>query len=238
MKRKGFTLIELLLGMVIFSIVSLTVYSVFWGGINLSRRAEAQGKFFRDVRLSLELMSREIENMRPFDFSNSYPDRSAFIGEKDKITFISATKDGLKVVRYYLLPPEAGKIHRVTIGRRHEGNKNIVANVTSSSGAINYLVRDEMDFIDYLNSDSSKPGNIEILIPNVKGDGLSFSFGYFQGEDRATVQWKDAWSEATIPRMVNIKLDVISDEKNQESILIEKDVFIPHGALNESKNQQ
>jgi len=54
--RRGFTLIELLLGLSLFSIIALIVYSTFSGGLMLSRRANHQNDIYRQARWSLELI--------------------------------------------------------------------------------------------------------------------------------------------------------------------------------------
>ena len=113
-KTKAFTLVELLLGLTIFSVIGLCVYSVFSGGIRLSGASERQGKIYREARLSFSLMAKEIENMLPYDFSNSYQDKNAFLGEEKQITFLIGNDDGLKAVSYYIVFPEG----RTRTGRR------------------------------------------------------------------------------------------------------------------------
>ncbi len=73
----AFTLIELLLGLSIFALIALSVYSVFWGGMRMTRKAKHLNPIYREMRLALDLLSVELENMVPYDFSGSTPQKFA-----------------------------------------------------------------------------------------------------------------------------------------------------------------
>ena len=101
--ERGFTLIEILLAISILSIVSLCVFNVLRTGLLLGERAQVKSDFYHQIRTTLDLMTEELENMVPYDFSNSYPGRTAFEGSDRKIIFIKADEDRLKVISYFIL---------------------------------------------------------------------------------------------------------------------------------------
>jgi len=58
--KKGFTLIEILVAMTIFSVVMTAVYAGFSTGARVWRRGEKDMEAFRDVRVTLAMMSKEL----------------------------------------------------------------------------------------------------------------------------------------------------------------------------------
>ncbi len=89
--KNAFTLIELILGLSIFSIISLCLYGVFSGGIQVNRKSKNQNDFYREIRMSFSLMEKELENMVSYGFSAArYEDKSSFMGSDNQISFINA----------------------------------------------------------------------------------------------------------------------------------------------------
>lgn len=224
-RQNGFTLIEVLLGISIFSIIAMAVYGTFSGGIRVSHHAGIKNQIYREARWTFDLMARELENMVPYDFSNSYTDRTAFMGSSDEIKFILPTGDGLKVITYALLEPEWGSVHQVIIGRTYQKNVDII----SDSGAeeeIDFLVRREMDFADYLagNTDQKE----EIISSHVQRGSLEFQFGYYNQETNERF-WEDTWQNNYIPSNILIKINFVSDSDNSEVIKLQRKVLVSSG---------
>ncbi|MBU0547395.1 MAG: prepilin-type N-terminal cleavage/methylation domain-containing protein [Candidatus Omnitrophica bacterium] len=92
---QGFTLIELIISGAIIFLVSLTVYSVLAGGINVWKRASQASSKGHDLRLVLEKLSAELRNT--FKIS-SIP----FEGTKDVIAFASVIDKQVSRVSYFL----------------------------------------------------------------------------------------------------------------------------------------
>jgi len=230
--RNGFTLIELLLGLTIFAIVSLCIYGTFWGGIKVDNSAEQQNKIYREVRWSFDVMSKELENMLLYNFSNSYPEKSSFSGSENRVQFVVGSSDGLKVVSYYLVDPEDDQVFKVVMGDVF--SKNIRVDTGSRSDIrINYLVREEIDFIDFLN-EASGDVETEIIAMSVKEDGLKFSYGFVQGEESSDFAWEDEWQNKYTPSHVKITIDFVSSGKNQIVKSLSKELLIPSGFLGTS----
>ncbi|MDO8580570.1 MAG: prepilin-type N-terminal cleavage/methylation domain-containing protein [Candidatus Omnitrophota bacterium] len=223
---RGFTLIELILGLSIFALVALNVYSIYTGGIRLSRRADTQNTMFREARMALDLMAFDLENMIPYDFSNSYPQQTAFRGEENKITFLMATSDGLNVVSYFLVVPEKVSIHRVIIGKRTSKNVRI-SNVTQQGLRLESLVRKEQSLISYLNGEDNE-SLTELIAVNVKEGSLKFSFAYLKDEESQEAIWKDAWGLNYIPSRIRLKIDFVNPS-DLNTIPFTKEILVPHG---------
>ena len=58
----GFTLIEMVVSLTIFSVISLSVYSSFAGGITVWRKAEEFSSVYQTARLVLDSMALELTN--------------------------------------------------------------------------------------------------------------------------------------------------------------------------------
>ncbi len=227
-KNNGFTLIEMLLGLAIFSVIVLCLYSVLSGGIRLSRFSEKNGNVYREARWVLLSMADELERMVPYDFERSYTDRSSFAGSKDQITFILPAKDGLKVISYYLGTPDWGTVSGTRIGQTYSKNVNVtIKNETSER--VNYLFRKERDLRDYLSGDPDDKAAIEIMSTNIKKDGLRFSFGYIESEENQVQSWRDSWTKNYIPSNVQVEVDFLADEEKQSVLSLKRLILIPSG---------
>ena len=228
--NKAFTLIELLLGLSIFSLIVVCLYSTLFGGIQLSHRSQKQGDIFREVRWALSWMSKDLENMVSYNFSNSYPDKSAFMGDAKQITFIMPTPDGLKVISYYLAQPQEGSIHRVLIGQTYQKNVSGMTKFEETTKN-DVLIREEKNFIDYLQETDQKKGDIEIVASNVKEHSLKISYAYQETKEGKNIIWKDNWVSNDIPRHIRIQMDFQSTRKPFVRFPVTKDIWIPSGIL-------
>ncbi|OGX37662.1 MAG: hypothetical protein A3G91_04595 [Omnitrophica WOR_2 bacterium RIFCSPLOWO2_12_FULL_50_9] len=229
-KYAGFTLLELLLGLSLFSVIAVCVYSTFWAGMNLSRRSERSGGSYREIRWALELMVRDMENTVPYDFSNSYPEKRAFEGGDNKITFMTVSEGGLKAVSYYLVPPEETQIHRIIVGAAYRKNVDMTLR-DERARRLYCLVREEREFVDSLEGNSGAGGTSEVIATNIEENGLKFSFGYLkEGEDRLSA-WKDKWQNPYPPLAVRIEMDFFVEGGNKEAARLDRRVLIPQGSL-------
>lgn len=236
--RRAFTLIELLLALSIFSMIALCVYGTFWAGVRINERSEGESAAYHQMRLALDLMSVDLENAVPYDFTNSYPEKTPFAGESDVVTFLLATGKGLKVIRYYLDSPQEGSVHKVVVGARHDRNVDTLTDYRKQETRLRDLVREEWDLPEYVSGAAAQDHAAEIIATNVGENSLKFSYGYAlntpdsegnQADD--TYEWREAWTESNIPAMVRVEMDFFLAGPAQRMISTRKDVFIPHGFL-------
>lgn len=240
--RRAFTLIELLLALSIFSMVALCVYGTFWAGVRLNQRSEGESAAYHQVRLAMDLMSVDLENAVPYDFTNSYPGKTAFTGERDVVTFLLVTGKGLKVIRYYLDSSREGSVHKVVVGARHDRNVDTLVDYREQEVRLRNLAREEWDFPEYVSGVIAQDHAAEVIATNVREDSLKFSYGYAlsaagsegnqEGNQAADAyEWREAWTESNIPLMVRVEMDFLLTGPAQRMIPMRKDVFIPHGFL-------
>ena len=235
--RRAFTLIELLLALSIFSMIALCVYGTFWAGVKLNQKSGGEAAAYHQARLAMDLLSVDLENAVPYDFTNSYPGKTAFTGEKDVVTFLLATGKGLKVIRYYLDSPREGSVHKVVVGARHDRNVDTLADYREQEVRLRDLVREEWDLPEYVSGVIEKDHAAEVIAANVREDSLEFFYGYLlsaagsEGNKTAdTYEWREAWTENNIPLMVRIEMDFLLTGPAPRVITMRKDVFVPHGS--------
>ncbi len=237
--KKAFTLIEILLAITLMSLIFVGVYSAFWGGISLSKRSEDNSELFREIRWGVDLMSGDLENMVTYDFSGSYPDKSAFIGNEEKVSFIIEDKSGLSVVSYYLLKPDAVKRHQVIIGQTFKKNVSGTISQETKALASHYLVREKNGFIDFLMGVPAESDEIEIVSTHMAEDGLNFSFGFTE-ENSREMTYKSEWINNYIPSNIIIEVDFLLPDKEQKLLSFKREVLIPsgYGGSTQESNQE
>ena len=85
--KKGFTLIEVFIVVAIFSMIIVTVYGIFYGGIKICKRVQNISFSEEKVILFLEKFSRHLRQIYEFEDEDL-----AFKGEPDKIVFVTFDK--------------------------------------------------------------------------------------------------------------------------------------------------
>ncbi len=229
--KKGFSLIEILIALTIFSTIVVTLYSTFWSGIKIDQRLE--DKTYRQASWALEEMAKEFENAAKYDFSNSYPDINEFLGEKDRVSFLLPSGQGLKVIQYYLEQAEEVFVHKVIIGKRSK--KNVSVTESRQEALVQkVLVREEYDFVDFVNgvkTDSLK----EAVCFNVEEQGLEFSYAYLEtSEDDSKLDWQDSWRNDYVPAGIKVKLKLVSQDQG-DLFIVRRSIYIPAGRWGEEE---
>lgn len=227
--HRAFTLIELLLGLSIFSMIALCVYSVFWGGMRLAQKAEDRSDVYREARRALELMSRELENMAFYDFTGSYPDKSALTGGDKEITFILDGEQGLKAVTYSLVAPGQGHVFKTVVGRTYSKNVSVTTESREES-RVEYLVRGETAFPDFL-SGRRDDAQTEVVSVRIKENGLRFFYKDFPEDDETPDgAWSPSWEQPYLPRDIRVELDFAALPGREGGLTLTRDIMIPTGA--------
>ena len=187
---------------------------------------------YHQMRLTLDLISNELENAVFYDFTSSYPEKTAFEGEEDLITFLLATGKGLKVVRYYLASPEGGRVHKVMVGARHARNVDTTVDYREQEMSLRDLVREEWDFPEYLSGVIAQDHAAEVIATNIRENSLEFSYGYADeqsGQADHAYEWRRAWTEKSLPFLVRLKMDFMITGPAPRVVTMSKDVLIPQG---------
>jgi len=230
-RLKAFSLVELLLGLSIASIIALSVYSTFSAGILLNARSRQQNELFRDARWSLRLIAKELNNAVRYDFTNSYPNKFSFNGSKHELSFVLGSDDGLKVIRYFLIPPEESVIHKILIGNTTSKNVTVVSQ-SQEYQRVQYLIREEKLFIDFLADDNTDTADQEIISMHVKENGLRFFYNDIENETGGPSDTSQ-FSSNSIPAHVRLEIDFLPATANSNPLTLTRDIYIPHGLLKE-----
>ena len=225
-QKKGFTFIEVLLALSMFSVIALTLYGTFSSGLQLNRRAQGANRVYREIQWAIDSISRDLENCVFYDFSQSYPDKRAFKGTKETITFLLAEDDSLKAIRYGAEPLESPGIHTVIRGGYSNITQGVVTDYSQTRDR-EAFVREEKGFKDFLNSEDGS-GEKEILSPHLQTGSVAFSYGYStRSQQSKNIDWKDSWEDGFLPQRVRIKMTFVSQDRTQEKIEVEKEVGLP-----------
>lgn len=233
--QRGFTLLELLLGLLIFAIIGMTVYSVFSSGVQISERSENRGSVFRDGRMALDLMALDLENMVNYTFTEELDDEAAFIGNSHDIQLLVETKRGLRRVRYYLEEPKATNIYEVRIGQKTARNVDLVLE-NRQAQRVKFLMREESPFLKEISDDRIEPGKDfsndsepQVILMNVKPRGLRFQYSFIEGETSRQLVWQDKWDQPGLPTNVRLVLTLIDLGENDREVDLDLNILIPHG---------
>ena len=168
---ESFSLIEMLVGLGIFSVIALSLYSTFSSGFQIDRRSEDINGVYREARLAFDMIAQDLERAVWYDFSNSDPQKKSFLGDKDKISFIVPAGSGLKTVSYFLQALDFGSVYMTLVGNRSVGNTPTTF-VSQEKIELASFVREEKSFLDnFAGTLNSKFKGLSLLM---RGQGFFF----------------------------------------------------------------
>lgn len=209
---KSFTIIELLIGLTIFSIIAVSLYSTFFSSTSVWKRSEDLNRVYQEARWSLDTMAKELHNTIVLNYKGESEDSFSFNGASDNISFLLATDTGIKRISYFL------------------------EEIKSNDDKIIFsLKRQELGFIDSLQTQNDSEQTEEIFSNLVSEGGLNFSYA-FQNEIEEIIEWKDAWNESkNLPRGIKIALTLVDPRNPNSKIDFSKTIFIPTGMIGSEK---
>jgi prepilin-type N-terminal cleavage/methylation domain-containing protein len=228
--QNGFTLVEVLLGILIFSMITLSLYSVFAAGVNLNKRTERSLKISREASKIMDRMAGDFGNMAFYDFSGSYPDKKCYLVEQNSFGFLIRTDRGLQAIRYILQPVDLGKVHETLLGRTTKRN---VAVTMKYSEPINLmaLVREEQELREFLKVGFT--GAIpEVLSRSVLREEMKIYNAAAVKVGERKIPWVGGWTKKSLPRGVRVELTLIAGDPLGKTTFV-RDFFIPTGEWHE-----
>ncbi|MFA5088204.1 MAG: prepilin-type N-terminal cleavage/methylation domain-containing protein [Candidatus Omnitrophota bacterium] len=226
LSRGGFSLIEILLGLALFSIVALILYNVFFGGIKVNRKSESASQMYREARWAFDRITSDLENMVPYDFSNSYPGSLAFSGGSNGFELLLATGTGLERVRYSLQSPDLGHRHQIVIGKHFSENAPVVIRREEEGAPQRTLIRDQIPFVDSLSPGQEENVRSQILCSGLIDGGLQFKYARQSDEGKRMLVWEEEWGKEYFPVGVKVRL-TFREEDGGGVLTLEKDVLLP-----------
>ncbi len=236
---RGFTFIELIIALTIFSIIGLAIYSTFSSGLNIWRRGEDVSRLQQEGRWALDRIAKELRNAVIYNYGPAYPDAVLFLGEKDKMSFLSlvynssASQSEIKKITYYLETPKYGVSHQTQIGTRGKRPDEITTHYEQSQTSLTSLQRREETLVQSLQPQEQESVKSEPLTNLVKTEGLLFSYAFGQKTEAGeNIVWKDSLESKTeLPKGVKITLILQNPKNASDEAIFTKTVFLPQGKL-------
>ncbi|MBF0483095.1 MAG: prepilin-type N-terminal cleavage/methylation domain-containing protein [Candidatus Omnitrophica bacterium] len=200
----GFTMVEVLLALTILSIVGVCLFSVFAGGIKISKYATSKDGFNHEVYWVSRLLSSDLENavfVKLKDASGA--EQNLFQGQENSFTLAEDTDTGLKTIKYYLSEAD--------------------------SKGMASLLREEKDFVTDEDKDKNVP---EVIASHIAPQGIRFEYGY--QEKNQPLEWRSSWALAGVPMKMRADIDFVIDPQVQKKQTLTLELFCPSGILNEN----
>jgi hypothetical protein len=233
-QEHSFSLIELLLGLLIFSILALTLYSMFSTGLKVDEKSTYISRSYQEARLAFEVLGSDLENAFIYDLSGSYPDTSSFVGESTRLSLIRPSAGGIKYIQFYLDLPDFGSVTRTIIGQRVEKLKGFVIN-SKEETPIRFLMRQETSLLNYLSKSQDKDQQSqppEIVSAGIKKDSLRFHYGAVQRDSTGKpigtqdLTWTDNWNEKSLPSAVRVEMTLFDPQNPDKSMVLKRDIYL------------
>ena len=238
-KLNGFTLIEVLVGVSIFSLITLSIYSAFFSAIHIQQRSERLTNFYRESYFTFETISRDIENI--VFYQQKAPDSDALTfslsGGQNSLSLITLQKDGLKSVDYFLETPKRGSILSAVIGKHSKKNISVEISQTKAASA-QFLMRQEKPLAGQ-NAPENEAENSEALSLRIQNNGLQFSYATLKKEKDGTsrIVWNDTMEKEGVPLAIQVKITFLSPDEKEPPLVLSKDVFIPSALIMQENNK-
>lgn len=178
---KGFTLLEMILGAVVFALVTMSLFQIFFNGLETYKRAQYTSKTYIQMFRVFDALDADIAAAVKFDYSAADPQWASFHGDGTSLRFVIKTPEGLKVVRYGTVPAV--------------GDKDM-------------LVRDIRSLEDALHQRDH--GSRQVLTKGlVRSQGFVLTFTEIPDTDssaKAVLVWKKGWEATSLPIAVKVNL--------------------------------
>jgi prepilin-type N-terminal cleavage/methylation domain-containing protein len=226
-QSKGFTLIELLLGIVIISIIGVSVYNVFWSGMKLDDKMRRMHDNYLEVLIAEGGLTRDLENAVSLDLSVSYPKAKIFQGQKNEFSFLTKTDAGIKWVRYYSGMVDWGKTTKTIIGQRlsHLSSFQIGGDLP-----IEFLIREERNLADWANQTTTKPF-VQIAAAGLKKGTFDCKYAPLAKDlsvkGEKGIVYSSVWQDSGVPMAVSCSFSIYDATQPTLDLKFKRDIFIP-----------
>ncbi len=220
----------MLLGVSIFSVILLSLYSTFSIAVKIQSRSKDLHAISRNTRNAFHALARDLENSVLFDFSGSWPELASMRGTAERIIFLVSRGQGLFFVEYYLGQPELVHITKTVIGQHVQRLDKLTTFSRQEDNRI-YFMRRETPWLSYVNHSSR--GVVEDMVGySVKKDSLKFSYGFFaQTAGTKVLSFQDSWDNKNfLPAMVRTTMTFVDEnglQQNQQPL--GEDIVLPMG---------
>jgi hypothetical protein len=223
-KQTAFTLIEFLLAFSIFAVISLTIYAVFFNGIQISRKSQSLGDSLSEMQWSFSTIASDLENMVSYTMSDAEEKHPSFLGNSTGFTFWIATSDGLRRVKYSIASLEEVQIHTVEVGNRR-AKKVSIKNSSSTQLSTVYLLRSETP----LTNDPGFSEEEEILTRKIIAGSWKISYA---AKEKDSIVWKDQLEDDVPPLGLRISTQFVNSSDLDHPFAVQQNLMVPIGLWN------
>ncbi len=255
-KTRGFTLVEVLMGIMIFGILSTTVYGVFANAVRLNRQAQNLESLFRDAHGIIDTLSLDLENMVSYktqlgsSFRQEVIVREAtqknvtvtqrdifglteddqldrsFIGQEQSLSLVVAGDNGLREIAYYLEPPEQNRIYQVMVNRAQRASAAGTSWSDQQAEDWVFIVREERPF-PYQDLDTAQDVQKQILGTHILKNSLLFSYAGRESIDaKEDPEWENEWIGLGQPAAIRFEMTFVFPQDGRR-LAVHKEFFIP-----------
>lgn len=223
--EKGLTLIEALVGVIVVSILSLSLAATLGAGIRASGRGHIVAQRCWQSRVFIDILTKDLENLVLSRASGAEGNaaRGGVHGNATGMEIFVLTASGTRRVRYYLEIPAQGEIRQTFIGRISSGNAPVTdRQVTQEKTA--WLVREESPlFTDGL------PGTKrQIVSRDVRANSLNIRYGLKnQNKTEDAIAWHKECGEGCVPQGIRFEATWMDPEGRFPDMPVAKDFLVP-----------
>lgn len=225
----GFSLIELILGLGLAAVMGASVFMVYANAVRLDAYSKDLSENIFRTFMTFKVIENDIGRVASYRYrvDGSGSEEFAFVGQEDRLAFVSRTPQGLNWVEYYTQEDAAQTVLKSTaMGRRYDRNSDQTLNKTVYDKKGQSLIRQEIAFNAMPPSGDVKDG-ARVLARGIAADGVSFYYGKISGN--SALVWSDSWKEATLPAAIRVEARMRNDRAGRMS-QYSKVIFLPVGS--------
>ena len=223
----AFTLVEMLLGMAIFAVTAAGLYSVLGGSLRLEKKVRDLHARCQDIRLTFDLLDKDLENMIPYPFEKGRSDRWTFKGRRDQMSFFIPADEGVEQIEYSAGDVDAGgrredRLYRVKNGREiFEEDK-----ADRGDKGRSYFMRRSLPLAVILSGVNGK-GVPVALVGGLVPEGVRFCYGVLSKDKfgERKVAFQDEWKDDHIPDVIRIEIFLDDRKASGERVTVRRDFF-------------
>ncbi len=227
-KMSGFSILELILALGITAVMAGSVFMVYTHAVRL----ESRSRELNEVTLRSYMIFKTIEDdigrsvayrFRAGDGNGEVP---AFLGEKDRLAFVTETDQGLRWVDYSLDEPETeGTVRTTIMGRRYSRNEDQVLSESITENKTRAFKR-QLSLFDAATPDDSRHEQTEIIVPGVGPEDISFQ--YARSQKQSGLAWAASWYDLDLPSAIRVDVRLYAGQ-SQQGIQYSKVIVLPTG---------
>lgn len=194
----GFTLVEVLIGLTLFGLILLMLYSNLYTSTRTWETSDRQSEKNDDIRLVLSFLRRQINQTVPILYMDEGKNRSLFTGGRDAMEFVSR------------LPAHrgGGGLHLVKLFVAAAGDGGVLL--------FKYLpLNADLEAID---DETNKMVKSVELLKGIKDIQLAY---YGRAKDDNDPAWHDEWNNPDqLPLLIRLQIDADDPDEFWPELLI------------------